>query len=259
MRSVVLAMLLLFVPLSRAHAQSASEQALARDQFREGVRAAQEQRWQDAVDAFQRSLELAPRAMTMMNLAGALAQVGRLVESSEAYRMFISEAQSGAAARVRGEAEAQLHALEGRIPHVRLQIHNRLDSDTVTLDEYQLSAAAMGSALPVDPGDHTLTISRDGHEPRSVTFTAQEGVQSEVVLEAWPDLAATDHGEGNPLEQPLPPPVESHTVFDEPAFWIVGSVILAGLIAGGIAIGVTTQSAPPPFFGNLSPHQVPVE
>ena len=259
MRTLALALVLLVLPLASVHAQSASEQALARDQFREGVRAAQEQRWPDAVDAFQRSLELAPRVMTMMNLAGALAQVGRLVESSEAYRMFISEAQSGAAARVRGEAEAQLHTLEGRIPHVRLQIQNRLDSDTVTLDEYQLSAAAMGSALPVDPGDHTLTIAREGQEPRSVTFTAQEGVESEIVLEAWPDLEATEHTDDNPLEQPLPPPVENHTIFDEPAFWIVGGVILAGLIAGGIAIGVTTQSAPPPFFGNLSPHQVPVE
>jgi hypothetical protein len=197
--------------------------------------------------------------MTIMNLAGALAQTGRLVEAAEAYRMFLSEAQTGAAARVRPEAESQLATLEGRIPHVRLQIHGRLDSDTVTLDEYQLSAAAIGSALPVDPGEHTLTIERDGLEPRSVTFTAQEGVQSEVVLEAWPDLGVTPpDGTGpDPLAPVEPPP--SRSILDEPAFWIVGGVILAGLVAGGVAIGVATQSAPPPFFGNLPPHQIPVE
>lgn len=247
------------VPWETAHAQSASEQALARDQFREGVRAAREQRWPDAVDAFQRSLELAPRPMTMMNLAGALAQVGRLVEAAEAYRMFLSEAQTGAAARVRGEAQTQLETLETRIPHVRLQITGRLDSDTVTLDEYQLSAAAIGSPLPVDPGPHTLTISRDGAEPRAVTFTAQEGVQSEVVLEAWPDLGAPvpDRDEPDPLAETSP--ATGRSIFDEPAFWIVGGVVLAGLIAGGVAIGVTTQSAPPPFFGNLPPHQLPLE
>jgi hypothetical protein len=257
MRSLVLVLAILLVPLG-VQAQSASEQSLARDQFREGVRASREQQWPEAVEAFQRSLELSPRPMTIMNLAGALAQVGRLVEAAEAYRMFLSEAQSGAAARVRPEAEAQLATLEGRIPHVRLQIHGRLDSDTVTLDEYQLSAAAIGSPLPVDPGEHTLTIERDGLEPRAVTFTAREGVESEVVLEAWPDLGVHDGGESDvPIEET--PPATSQSLFDDPVFWIVSSVILAGLVAGGVAIGVATQSAPPPFFGNLAPHQIPVE
>src|SRR5579859_3851715 len=114
MRACIVVVLLAIA--TSASAQSASEQSLARDQFRAGVAAAHDGRWPDAVDAFQRSLELAPRPMTVMNLAGALAQVGRLVEAAEAYRMFLSEATSGAAARVRGEAEAQLAALEPRIP-----------------------------------------------------------------------------------------------------------------------------------------------
>ncbi len=262
MRAVALALALAFaLPVPRAHAQSAGEQSLARDQFREGVRAAREQRWPDAVDAFQRSLELAPRVMTMMNLAGALAQVGRLVEAAEAYRMFLSEAQSGAAARVRGEAESQLATLEGRIPHVRLQIHGRLDSDTVTLDEYQMSAAAIDAPLPVDPGEHTLTIARDGFEPRAVTFTAHEGVQSEVVLETWPDLGARapDETGPDPLDTHGTEGGSGHSILDEPVFWIIGGIVLAGVIAGAVAIGFATQSAPPPFFGNLPPHQVPVE
>jgi hypothetical protein len=250
---------LVFVIASHASAQSASEQALARDQFRVGVAAAHDGRWPEAVDAFQRSLELAPRAMTVMNLAGALAQVGRLVEAAEAYRMFMSEATTGAAARVRDDAQAQLTALEPRIPHVRLQIHGRLDSDTVTLDEYQLSAAAVDAPLPVDPGEHTLTITRDGREPRTVTFTASEGVQSEVVLETWPDLAPPPPEETQPDPLVTPPPTESRSIFDEPAFWIVGGVILAGLIAGAVVLGVVESPPPAPFFGNLPPHQIPVE
>lgn len=260
LHALVVALLVAACVPALAHAQSASEQALAREQFREGVRAAREQRWPDAVDAFQRSLELAPRAMTVMNLAGALAQVGRLVEAAEAYRMFLSEAQSGTAARVRGEAQRQLDALEARIPHVRLEITGRLDSDTVSLDEYQLSAAAIGSPLPVDPGDHTLTLARDGVEPRTVTFHVEEGTQSDVTLEAPPDLGLPPPDDTtSPLDDAPPPPAAGRSIFDEPAFWIVGGVLLAGLVAGGVAIGVATQGTPPPFFGNLPPHQVPVE
>jgi hypothetical protein len=251
---------LFFVLPAAACAQSASEQALAREQFREGVRASREQRWADAVDAFQRSLELSPRPMTMMNLAGALAQNAQLVEAAEAYRMFIAEASSGPAARVRDEAQAQLATLEARIPHVRLRVLGRQDGDVITLDEYQISAAALDTPLPVNPGDHVVTISRDGHEPRSVPFTAQEAVQSEVVLEAWPDLSAPppEGGAPDPLQTTTPPP-QGHSITDEPLFWIIGGVLVAGAIGAGVAIGVVTQSAPSPYFGNLPPYQVPVQ
>lgn len=241
-------------------AQSASEQSLAREQFRAGVAAARGQEWDAAIDAFQRSYELSPRPMTMMNLAGALAQGGRLVEASEAYRQFLAEAQTGTAARVRGEAEEQLHALEARIPRVRLRVLNRREGDVITLDEYQISDAAIDQPLPVDPGEHSVTISRAGLEPRTVPFTSEEGVLSDVVLEAWPDLSAEDPTvtpEGDPLG--TPPPVAGRSVFEEPAFWIVLGVVVAGGVAVGVGVGVATQSPPPVYFGNLPPSQVPLE
>jgi hypothetical protein len=258
--SIALALLLL-APATVA-AQSASEQSLAREQFRAGVAAARGQEWDAAVDAFQRSYELSPRPMTMMNLAGALAQSGRLVEASEAYRQFLAEAQTGTAARVRDEAQEQLRALEARIPRVRLRVLNRRAGDVVTLDEYQISEAAIDQPLPVDPGEHSVTISREGLESRTVPFTSEEGVLAEVVLEAWPDLGATDPAvvvapEGDPLAPP--PPVTGRSVFEEPAFWIIVGVVVAGGVGVGVGVGVATQSPPPVYFGNLPPSQVPLE
>lgn len=243
----------------RAQAQSASEQALARDQFRTGVAAARGGHWEEAVDAFQRSLELAPRPMTMMNLAGALVQVGRLVEAAEAYRMFLAEATSGAAARVRGEAQSQLEALEPQIPHVRLHIFELADSDVVQLDEYQLSPAAIDAPLPVDPGHHVVTVSRNGTvlTTRELDIAAAEEATVEMRVDALPppeDVVTPP----DPLA-PVPPASGGGSVFDDPVFWIVGGVVLAGLIGGGIAIGVATQPAPAPYFGNLPPHQIPLE
>ncbi len=258
--AISLATMVTLLAPSGARAQSASEQSLAREQFRAGVAAARGQEWDTAVDSFQRSYELAPRPMTMMNLAGALAQSGRLVEASEAYRQFLSEAQSGSAARVRGEAEAQLHALEARIPRVRLRVLNRLETDVVTLDEYQISGAALDQPLPVDPGEHAVTITRAGLEPRTVPFTSSEGVLSEVVLEAWPNLAADDPSAG-PQGDPLgtPPPAVSRSILEEPAFWIVVGIVVAGGVAVGVGVGVATQGPPPVYFGNLPPSQVPLE
>ncbi|MFO0683889.1 MAG: tetratricopeptide repeat protein [Sandaracinus sp.] len=254
---VALAVFLLSAP--RAMAQSASEQALARDQFRAGVAAARDGHWAEAVDAFQRSLELAPRPMTMMNLAGALVQVGRLVEAAEAYRMFLAEATSGAAARVRGEAQSQLEALEPQIPHVRLHVYELADRDVVQLDEYQLSPAAIDAPLPVDPGHHVVTVSRDGVvlATRELDIAAAEEATIDMRVDALPpveDVATAP----DPLA-PVAPAQSGGSVFDDPVFWIVGGVVLAGLIGGGIAIGVATQPAPAPYFGNLPPHQIPLE
>lgn len=234
-----------------------SESAAARQTFQDGVRAAREERWADAVDMFQQSYELAPRPVTMMNLAGALAQIGRLVEAAEAYRSFLSVARTGTAARLRPEAEAQLRSLEGRIPRVRMRVLGLEEGDVVRLDEYEVSPAALDLPLPIDPGHHAITIERRGQE-RSIPFVSAEGVASEIVLDARAEAWGTD---------PLLPTVDpdalrtdgraggggSTSIVEEPAFWIViGAVVLAGA-AVGIGVGISSQQAGPLYVGNLAP------
>jgi hypothetical protein len=240
-----------------ARAQSASEASLARSTFQEGVEAARAERWQEAVDLFQHSYELSPRPITMINLAGALSQVGRLVEAAEAYRSFLAVARSGSAARLRDEAQAQLTALEGRIPRVRIRVLGLAEDDVVRLDEYDTSPAALDLPLPVDPGAHTITVVRAGHE-RSIPFTATEGVPQEVVLdarpEAWPGSGTIGTVDPNAITTPPP----GRSIVEEPAFWIViGAVVVVG--AGvAIGVGVGTQGPGPIYQGNVSIMGVPL-
>lgn len=241
-----------------AHAQTAAERSLARQQFQDGVAAARESDWERALEAFQRSYELLPRPLTLLNLAGAYAQTGRLVEAAEAYRMFQHE--EGVTDRQRRDAEDQLHEIEPRIPHVRLRILGIEEGDVVMLDEYQLSSAALDEAYPVDPGEHSATIERTGHEPRVVPFTAREGVQQDVLIdvraENWAALtedAPPPPGGGGPIDDGEPPP--STSIAEEPAFWIVlGSILVAGGVAVGLGVGLT--ATPEPFSGNTSPFRV---
>ncbi len=239
-----------------AEAQTAAERSLARQQFQDGVAAARESDWERALEAFQRSYELLPRPLTLLNLAGAYAQTGRLVEAAEAYRMFQHE--DGVTERQRADAEAQLQALEPRIPHVRLRIVGLEDGDVVMLDEYQLSSAALDEAYPVDPGDHTATIERTGHEPRVVSFTMREGVQQDVLvdLSGWASTAsddgATPPSSGGPIDEGEP---ASTSIAEEPAFWIIlGSIVVAGGVAIGLGVGLS--ATPEPFSGNTSPFVV---
>lgn len=242
----------------RALGQTAAERSLAREQFQDGVAAARDGDWNRALEAFQRSYELLPRPLTLLNLAGAYTQMGRLVEAAEAYRMFLHEEE--VTARQQRDAEEQLAALEPRIPHVRLRILGIETGDVILLDEYQLSSAALDEAYPVDPGEHSATVERAGHAARVVPFTASEGVQQDVLIdvrpESWPALAAGEEGlgdEGRGGEEPIVP--AGRSIAEEPAFWIVlGSILVAGGVAVGLGVGLSTP--PEPYVGNTYPFRV---
>ncbi len=241
-----------------AEAQTAAERSLARDQFQAGVAAAREGDWAGAAEAFQRSYELAPRPLTLLNLAGAYQQIGRLVEAAEAYRMFLHE--DGITARQRRDAEEQLADLEPRIPRVRLRVLGLVEDDRVTLDEYQLSLAALDELYPVDPGEHSATVERDGRAPRVVPFTATEGVQQDVLIdvrpESWPaPVAAGEVEDEAPAPAPAPAPTRETSIAEEPAFWVVlGVVLVAGGVGVGLGLGLT--STPEPYVGNTYPFRV---
>lgn len=246
-----------------ALAQTAAERSLAREQFQDGVTAAREGDWSRAADAFQRSYELVPRPLTLLNLAGAYQQIGRLVEAAEAYRMFMHE--EGITARQRQDAEEQLAELEPRIPRVRLRILGLEDGDRVTLDEYQLSVAALDELYPVDPGEHTATIERTGHDARVVPFTATEGVQQDVLIDARPEswpATATSGGEGEGEgegdgegEGEGEGGGGGGSIAEDPVFWVIlGSVLVAGGVAVGLGVGLSTP--PEPYVGNTYPFRV---
>lgn len=249
-----LALALVLAIGSSAAAQSPSEAALARQAFRDGVVASRQERWSDAVELFQRSFELSPRPLTMMNLAGALAQTDRLVEAAEAYRSFLTMSRTGTAARLSDEAEAQLRELEGRIPRVRLRVLGMQETDIVRLDEYDVSPAAIDLPLPVDPGAHTVTLVR-GDAERSIPFTSAEGVAQEIVLDVRPEAWAGGGAVGGVSVAPgaTTPSDGGPSLVEEPAFWIVLGVVVAAGIAVGVGVGVGTQGSSSPYQGNLLP------
>ena len=242
------------------HAQRASEAVLAREQFRAGVAAAREERWEEAAEAFQRSYELSPRPLTLLNLAGAYAQTGRLVESVEAYRMFLME-RTGVTARMRSDAEAQLADLEPRIPRARITVLGISEGDVVRLDEYELSTASLEQPLPVNPGSHSVTLTRGAQEPIVVPFTLDEGSTEDVLVDAR-TLAATpiESARGGDLREGSGegPRAPERPLVDEPLFWIV--LVGGALVIGGVVTGIVVGTQPgPTTIGTLPPGQIAID
>src|SRR6185295_16265138 len=142
--------------------------------FRLGLEAAEAGNWEDARVAFDRSYRLAPRPITLLNLAGAQAQTAHYVEAAESYRRFRQEA-TGRSVREIPAAEEALAAVESRIAHVRVAIAHLASRDAVTVDGVEVQHVALGVEMPVDRGDHRIAVARRGQTVGSASFHVEEG------------------------------------------------------------------------------------
>jgi len=263
--SVILTALLGLALVRSAQAQeapSASETALAREQFRAGMAHAEAGRWPDAYASFSRAYALVRRPLVLLNLASAEEQTGRLVESAEHYRQFLREVTTGREAAQRPVAEQGLARVEPRIPRARFVLDAARSSDSYVLDTQPIATAAMGTPLPLDPGAHTLVVSSAGAEIGRVTFTLAEAEAKDVpVAVTRPvQVVAVDtppngsHRDGilpRNGEEPLPRPHEDEGggLLASPVFWVVVGVVVVGGATAGVL--VATSGGGDPFSGNL--------
>ncbi len=271
---------LCLAPVSLAaaqHAPSANETALARQEFDAGMLAARDTRWEEARQHFTRSYELAPRPVTLLNLAGAQAQTGQLVAASESYRSFMSTASARDAERYRTQAEQALTALQARFGHAEVRIDGLAEQDEVRLDDAPLSRASLSLTLPLDPGEHVVTVQRRGAEVGRAAFDVTEGATSAVrvaVRAALPSAEDTAREANGASNDPRATGDSSLRVGSDPAtradedsgggvlsspwFWLITGVVVAGA-ATAVIVVTTSGSTPDPFQGTLMPGSIVVE
>ncbi|UJR81103.1 hypothetical protein [Sandaracinus amylolyticus] len=247
--AALLLALLVFAPAGApAHAQDAAEtspsmQRTARSLYEDGVRAARARRWPEARGAFERSYALYPRPITLMNLAGAQRQTGRLVAASESYRRFLRDASERERRDYGAAIESALGGIDAQIAHATLRIEGLDPGDRVQLDGEALDPRALGTEIALDPGEHRVVIARTEQTLLDHPFTLREGERTEVALEVPRVVARVVVPEPAVVAQTaVAPPVTTepdlHTEppsGDDPTPWIVVGVG-AGVVAIGVAI-----------------------
>ena len=198
-----------------ADATSATKITLARRLYDEGVDAVGKGQWSLAYDRFKTSYELAPRILTLFNLAGAQGQTGRLVEATESYRKFLHDTGDGRYSDLRTEATGQLELLDRQIARLTLDITNLEPSDAIAIDDVEFPRAALREAIPMNPGNHVARIQRGPATlaTRAITLTAGAAEAVHIELPGKPPDLTVHAVSGSPiataLAAPTPPkPVE---------------------------------------------------
>lgn len=152
--------------------------AAARRIAEEGLQLFDTGRWAEALDRFERA-GAAVKAPTMTLMAArSLEKLGRLVEASERYRaaaaMQLDADASAAFRKAQEDATKERAALLPRIPSLTIDVGAAPAEAAVTLDGKAISGALVGGPIPVDPGAHTVILTRGG-EALTESFSVKEG------------------------------------------------------------------------------------
>lgn len=208
--------------------------------FRRGLELGAENRWADALEHFRRSYARVPRPSTLFNIGVALGRLGRFVEAIAVFDELFAgvepppPAAQAEAERLRAEAVASLAELS-------------LELDPPAAALYVDGAARPGEgsprSVPLDPGRHVLRATADEHVEGSLEVSVVAGEHpsagialARVIIE--PEIL------------PVVPPPPGPSIFEEPAFWIVGGAIVVVLGVGiGLGVGLGAASPAPQYGG----------
>jgi hypothetical protein len=268
---ILLALMLAASSLATAHADPEPEgqldtTPLARRLFGEGVDAARRQDWTVALEKFTKSYELAPRPLTLYNLAGAQVATNRLVRGVESYRRFLRETSDGTYLEFRKEAQQVVASLEPRLASAKLVVTGIASGDAAVLDNEPLAAAALGESMPIDPGQHVLVVKRRTSPTQDLAvvarkdFIAAEGSTQAVTLEVPPPPPVVHAPEpqltGTSPIVPAPGPHAPRLPSEH--HWYSSPVVWAAVIGGAAAIGGGTYlyMHSRPYDSNLAPIDV---
>lgn len=211
---------------SPALAQSAAADVL----FEEGRKALAAGDLDTACAKFRASDQLEPAAGTRANLGTCEEKRGKLASAWEAYKSALRKMGDGdkRAAAVRTKMET----LEPRLPKLLVTLDPSVKTDAVVRegDAVIASKDSFGTALPFDPGPHTLIVRIRGQEPRTVVVTLKEGETFRLVVGA-PEPKPEERP---PQEKPKAEETAAAKVDDEPKKR--DAVRVRGGLSGGAGI-----------------------
>jgi hypothetical protein len=250
---------------------SAQNVAAADALFKKGMEAMEQKNYKEACPAFRESYKLDPApgalhalAVCHMEAGEVASAVVRLDEYLSVFETLPPNQKTKHAQRAK-EAKAHRAALAPEVPELTLALAPSAPPGTIVIqDGVELSAASLGMALPIDPGEHVVATKLPGQDAKEHRFTIQKGEKKRLELplveaapppkvepEPPPPPAPTPPQELAPEPLPPPPPPRSKI----PAYvtlGFAGASAVVGTIFGAhkLALMSELETAPSPEVGD---------
>lgn len=233
-RCTALVLFALALPAPALAADPPTDPAGAEVLFDEGRKLMDSGKLPEACAKFEASNRLDPAVGTLLNLGDCNERRNRVASAWISYRA----AQSLALTRndpTRAEfAKKKAEGVAARYSTLTINVEKSEPGLKVTRDGAPVDDGVLGTALPTDPGPHTIEATAPGKKPVTLTVTIPEGAPSAKVIKIEP---LVDAGSTTPPPPP-PPPKEAGDGLS------TGQILgLAGVGAGVVAMGIGSYFA----------------
>lgn len=153
------------------------DRAAATALFDEGRKLAADKKYADACPKFEAAMRLDPGMGTLFNLSDCYEHIGRSASAWSGYREVAAQAKAAGQPDREKAARDRAAALEPKLAKVRLVLPAELASAQLTIlrDGSPVPAALAGTAIPLDPGPHTLRVEAEGKTAWETNVTLSAG------------------------------------------------------------------------------------
>lgn len=203
-----------------ARAQTAEELSRARALFGEALKDEQARSYTVALEKFERVRKVRDNAAVRYRIAACLESLGRLREARDLYATVVGEGAKPTAedAEIQAAGRTKAQDLEKRIPTLAVRTADGAAA-TLTIDG---RAAQLGEAVPVDPGEHRVVLTRPAVQAAESRANVIEGAHVALSI----PLAATA------TVDPPPQPAKPASSGGSSQKWVGGAVAASGLALG---------------------------
>jgi hypothetical protein len=218
--------------VSPALAQPTSADKAAADTLFSDAEALMKQgKTKEACDKFTASQHLDPTPGTLLNLGDCYEKLGALASSWGAFREAESMARRNNDKVREDEAQRRAKLVEDKLPKLAIVVPQvaRLQGVVVMLDGRAVEVGVWGSAIPVDPGEHTIETKGPGLVPWSTKEVVPPGAATHTV-----NVPVSLHEEA-PAPPPPPPGVKEKEA--EGSSWRTVGLVVGGVGVVGAGVG----------------------
>ncbi len=231
---------LLALPAEHAAlAQTPSEIATAKQWFAEGLAHEEKSEWGPALDLFRRAAQVKRTPQIVYHVGLCESRAGQLVESLVDLDNAASIARAAHAEVVVTAAQAELAAVKTRIPTLDVRSRTEAVPSKLIVDGSAIALSMLDTAMPLDPGEHTVTLEFTSGASATQKATLAEHDAKTVELAPSAAAVAITPSPVSPSPTPEPTPAtpasaDASPTGRSPLPWVLVGVGGAFIAAGAV-------------------------
>jgi tetratricopeptide (TPR) repeat protein len=218
-------------------AQSEEALAAARATFADGVADENAKRYEAALEEFRRVAAVRETANVRYRIASCLEALGRRADALASYEAVVrigeGDATSADAVQEARERAAQLDRAVARLT-ISFSAPPPAGAE-VRVDETLVDPKAVGDAIRLDPGPHSVTATAPAAASFRTAVTLQEGSRVSLTVDLQPFSGPEIRASGSPAPGTRSPPVAGYVALGIGGALAVGSVVSFVLRASNLA------------------------